>query len=307
MERIYFSINEELAFNARKQWSFTDYVKGTITEEYKQSVNEVYDLVEKVQQNNEQYFEEAYKIAISYSKKLAEWWNTKHSIDMMCPSIMICGGANFPTRKKEKQVSRMGSHYKELDYINSLPKKIEKILKGEAIIKSSDENAIEKLEQKLNDLVELQEGMKKANVYYKKNKTFEGFTNLKQETINNVIELMKNDWYGDKPFPTYSLTNNNAKIKNTKARIEKLKQEKEKGTQEVIVETEENSSYKVVENTDLMRLQLLFNDKPNEQVRDLLKKNGFRWSPKNSAWQRQLTENARYAFKRISDQLKEIA
>lgn len=34
-----------------------------------------------------------------------------------------------------------------------------------------------------------------------------------------------------------------------------------------------------------------------EATRSILKSNGFRWSPSQGAWQRQLTNNARYALK----------
>lgn len=307
MERIYFEINEKLAFDARRQWSFTDYVVGTITEEYKESVNEVYDLVDKVKENRPDYAEEAYQISLKYARKLAEWWNAKHNIDMMCPSVMISGGANFPVKKKEKQISKMDAHYKEMDYIKSLPNKIEKILKGDVVIKSNDENAIEKLEQKVEELEQLKKGMIEGNKYYKKNGTLEGFTGLSEDNIKRTMYLIEQGIFGSSTR-IFDTTNTNASIKSTKTRIEKLKQEKEKGTRETEVTTEnENSSYIVVENTELMRLQLLFNDKPSEEVRTLLKSKGFKWSPKNNAWQRQLTDNARYAFKMIKSDLDKIA
>jgi hypothetical protein len=52
-----------------------------------------------------------------------------------------------------------------------------------------------------------------------------------------------------------------------------------------------------------MRLQLLFDGKPNDEIRSILKSHGFRWSPYNEAWQRQLTNNAKYETKLV---LKEI-
>ena len=46
------------------------------------------------------------------------------------------------------------------------------------------------------------------------------------------------------------------------------------------------------------RLNIFFGSKPKEETRAALKSNGFRWSPKNQAWQRQLTRNAEDAARR---------
>lgn len=62
--------------------------------------------------------------------------------------------------------------------------------------------------------------------------------------------------------------------------------------------------FEVERNTDINRLQLKFPGKPDEKTRSILKSNGFRWSPREGAWQRQLTGNAEYSLKRISEQLK---
>ena len=55
----------------------------------------------------------------------------------------------------------------------------------------------------------------------------------------------------------------------------------------------------VVENKEIMRVQLLFDGKPDESTRQLLKRKGFNWSPREKAWQRQLTENGIRAVKDI--------
>ncbi len=49
----------------------------------------------------------------------------------------------------------------------------------------------------------------------------------------------------------------------------------------------------------------MFNEKPDADTRLILKRNGFRWSPKNGSWQRQLTPNARYALKSVIEALEE--
>ena len=47
------------------------------------------------------------------------------------------------------------------------------------------------------------------------------------------------------------------------------------------------------------RLQILFDRIPEDSRRKELKSAGFRWSPRNKAWQRQLTANALSAAKRV--------
>ena len=84
-------------------------------------------------------------------------------------------------------------------------------------------------------------------------------------------------------------------------RLKDLKAAKEKETTE-----EETEFFQVVENTEIMRLQLIFDDKPEPEVREILKRNGFRWSPKNEAWQRQLTPNAKYALGNVIKALKAL-
>ena len=56
---------------------------------------------------------------------------------------------------------------------------------------------------------------------------------------------------------------------------------------------------RLVWNYEADRLQILFENIPNDEKRRELKSNGFKWSPKYRAWQRQLTRNAVSAAKRV--------
>ena len=62
--------------------------------------------------------------------------------------------------------------------------------------------------------------------------------------------------------------------------------------------------FKVERNTDLNRLQLKFDGKPDEATRSILKSNGFRWSPREGAWQRQLNGNGESGLNRVIEKLK---
>ncbi|WP_313030409.1 hypothetical protein [Brucella sp.] len=67
----------------------------------------------------------------------------------------------------------------------------------------------------------------------------------------------------------------------------------------------EFDGFKVIENFDIDRVQFVFPDKPTEAERTILKGAAFKWAPSQGAWQRQLTNNAIAAARRVIDQLKE--
>ena len=301
-ERIYYEINEQSARSAHEMMSFWDYKEGSLTAEYKGYVDEAYDLADKVAENRPEEADRVYGIAERYSKKMAANLNDRSRIGRMCPSVMICGPANFPVRKKEKQNAASDRNYQEFQEIQKMLNRIRNIGNGKGIIKSGDTDAVERLEKKLSGLKELQEKMKAANAYYRKNKTLDGCPVLTQEQIDSLKEKMQKDWhYEDKPFVTYQLSNNNAEIHRIEGRLKKLRAAKTEGNIE-----SENEHFRTVENTEIMRLQLFFDGKPETEVRDILKKNGFRWSRKNNCWQRQLTDNARYSLERVKKELEEL-
>ena len=97
------------------------------------------------------------------------------------------------------------------------------------------------------------------------------------------------------------MTNNNAKIKHTKQRIAEL----EKRDSLDFLNGWKFESGEVIANKEVNRLQIVFDEKPEEELRAKLKLNGFKWSPSQKAWQRLLNQNAVRAVKRI-EELAEI-
>lgn len=63
----------------------------------------------------------------------------------------------------------------------------------------------------------------------------------------------------------------------------------------------DNGKWHVEYDTDEDRVKIIFDNIPDEKTREWLKKNGFRWSPRNKAWQRQITEAARHAVERFRE------
>jgi|GEM_PF-3991231 len=70
------------------------------------------------------------------------------------------------------------------------------------------------------------------------------------------------------------------------------------------VEDVEGEGYRVIENTDITRIQIVFDAKPDADARTILKRNGFRWAPSQDAWQRHLNNNGRHAVKQVLRSLK---
>ena len=96
----------------------------------------------------------------------------------------------------------------------------------------------------------------------------------------------------------FGLQNNSANMRRVQERIEML-EKKEKQRQESPEKEMQIDGGKIVLNYEIDRLQILFDAMPNAEMRDKLKRSGFKWSPKNSAWQRQLTPNAIWTTKRL--------
>jgi len=156
------------------------------------------------------------------------------------------------------------------------------------------------MRSKLETLEENQETMKAINKLIRDKKTPEvekirimvDDYKLQEQTAIKVLDPSQ---FGGSGFPSYSLTNNNAKITRLKEDITAEVKRLEKyttGNKEY-----EIKGVKVVENAEENRLQLSFDGKPAQDVIDRLKKNGYRWSPRNATWQRQLTQNALYSLR----------
>ena len=294
----YYTINEAAARRAKDANSFSDYKQGSATAEYRHYVDEAVQLAERQKRRVDlMYHAKIDSLLDTYARKLAANMNKGYEIDARVPSILIAGGSNFPTRKKEKQNAARDSNYREWQDIQGLLDKIRST--GMGGISADDPQAVQKLEKKLESLEKSQETMKAVNAYYRKHKTLDGCPHLSSEQLEKLKADMASSWHlGDKPFATWALSNNSAEIRRMKDRIKSLSQQKEIG----FVGWEFDGG-KVEANTEANRLQIFFEDKPDEATREALKNNGFRWSPKVGAWQRQLTSNAYYA----ADYVKAIA
>jgi len=161
-------------------------------------------------------------------------------------------------------------------------------------ISSDDPEAMEKLQAKLKGLQAEQAMMKAVNAYYRKHKTMDGCPELTPEARQGIEKSWSMGWYVGIPFPRYALSNNNAEINRTKKRIEALHIVDEMEHVEI-----EFDGGMIVTNEEINRVQIIFDSKPDEDVRRELKSWGFRWSPREGAWQAQRTPAYLHRAKRI--------
>ena len=300
-KNIDYEINEDMAARAKSMMSFNDYKKGSATNEYRKLIDEASTIAEQQKSKVDSMYHEKIDYYFHlYARKLAQNLNGFHEIGTRCPSVLITGAGNFPVSKKEKQMNAYRKNAQEYEEIQEILYKIKGI--GMGGISSDNPKAMEKLKEKLFTLEQNQEQMKQVNAYYKKHKTLEGCSLLSESEKKRLTSYIEKDYNAEKrPYNSFTLTNNNAKIKHTKQRIAEL----EKRDSLDFLNGWKFESGEVIANKEVNRLQIVFDEKPEEELRAKLKLNGFKWSPSQKAWQRLLNQNAVRAVKRI-EELAEI-
>ncbi|MGE6473396.1 hypothetical protein [Serratia proteamaculans] len=118
---------------------------------------------------------------------------------------------------------------------------------------------------------------------------------------DSAKSLLKGDFCGRVGFASYQLSNNNANMTRIKKRIQELESRRSRAAVEV-----ETEGYKYREDVEENRVMFEFEGKPEQDVRDLLKRNAFKWSPSRNAWVRQLTNSGIYAGKVVREGLAKL-
>lgn len=300
----YASISEATAKAAKQAYSFFDYVEGSATASYRSEVDKCYEVACWAAERRPKEEERIQWLFDRFVDGLANNINSDNRNTASCPSVMIAGGSNFPVHKKEKQNRRSDKLMEEYNYIMQIPDKIRSIGLNTTIY-SDEDDAIEQLEMKADKCRKVLESMKAQNAYYRKHGTMKGYEGFTEEyTVKMDAEIASRCAYERKPFMDYELTSVREKMKAAEKRAEELKKLKANAKNSDESGYPEVDGVEVVENAEAMRIQLIFDEKPSEEIRTVLKSHGFRWSPSYGAWQRQLTDNGKWATRKA---LEEIA
>lgn len=256
-----------------------------------------------------------------YVDLVSEYYNDQIRRTADNVSWAVAGPANYNFRASQKkndaQMKKVNEYEQKLSNFKENTQKKLKSMEPEEkqisywrngkwqtgeTINAADPLAEKKLTAKLEYHQEQQQKMKAANAYYKKNGTMSGFEGFSESTNQRINETMKDSRYGNKPFQSFSLTNNNAQIKATQSRLKQIQENKQKSGSSGA--TRKFNGGSVIRNGETNRLQIKFDGVPDASTRQKLKSNGWRWSPKNGVWQRQLTDNAERSARSLLDGLE---
>lgn len=226
-----------------------------------------------------------------YIAKFCEWMQALSRTY----SVMITGAGNFNNKRHEKMNRYERSAY---DRFTTWRDKVLKRLNREKRLVGWEE--VERLQEKLEKLTELQEKMKAVNkiVRSKNLSEVEQYEELEALGLSKKLinEVMSEPQYAfqKKGFQQYQLSNNNAKIKATEEAIRRHTAMAETEDSEIPFE-----GGKIEMCYSEERIRIYFDERPDAEMIKKLKGAAFKWSPKNVAWQRQLTPNAKYATSRL--------
>ena len=226
-----------------------------------------------------------------YIAKYSEWL---HAMSRTF-SVMITGGSNFNNRRHDKMNDY--EHAARTRFEEWKERVLKRVNRQQRLVGLAE---VERLQNKLDQLTELQEKMKAVNKIVRNKKLSEveqceelEALGLSKRTINEVMAEPAYS-FQKKGFQTYQLSNNLAKIK---AAEQAIKRHTAMATTEDKEFTFDGGKVAVCNSEE--RIRIYFDDVPDEETRKMLKSNAFKWSPTNKAWQRQLTPNAMYALKRF--------
>lgn len=221
-----------------------------------------------------------------YISKYKEWVRSlfgKHSRIM---SVAITGPARFPSKRNEK----MNNYYDSA--VNEFRAWREKALKSIARkIEDAKPEEQKSEEEWMRVKKMIDEHFLPTNLY---NKLETIARNGKVDLINKAIEYVRS-LNESRVRPVFTNRHKFWKLAElANQSIAKLSERENKENSEILFD-----GGRVIKNYSEDRVQIVFDTKPQPDVISNLKHNGFRWSPRFSAWQRQLTNNAYYAVSRV--------
>lgn len=300
-------INYDKAYNAYRAISFEPDRRAESEQKgYVNAMNDIYEKMSKLAETPEQktvLLNELNKYKENYLKHMNEILSAKSRT----MSAMITGPARFPTARNEKALQ--AEHNKVvafLEWQKRAEKSIKKALEGSTTPEQATDKEFNRLKDEAMSTIATLKGIENGTdkgyspTLFRnslRDKLMRSLNNGNVETVSKVLDLIKETEKEHLKKPVFA--SNNGIWKAVETAKEKLKNEPETKTGTETIK--KYDGVEIIKNFEADRVQLLFDEKPSEEIRAELKKSGWHFSPSNNVWQRKLTSNAEYAAKRVMD------
>lgn len=257
----------------------------------------------KQEEKRQRYEQRAQRAA---GESIAQSEAARKAVEHIPPGQPILVGHHSEGRHR-RDLARSDSHMRKAIEADSKAKhyahKADAV--GSGGISSDDPDAVTKLREKLANLEQRQSRMKEINALFRKG----GADALPEDERLAWFRLKGLCPYEKAPYPAYALTNNSGNMRRIKARIAQLERAEAAreavATGEAVEAVTEGPGYVMREDLGENRVMFEFRGKPAADVRAILKRHGFRWSPSRVAWVRFLNNAGRAAAQSVARQLND--
>ena len=281
---------KELAYRANSGTSFSPEVRA------EQTINEYTELLNS---DLETIAAASLTIKDEYITRFKKYLRHYLSAKSRCISPMIAGPSNFPVRQQQKYHNWEDSAYSRFKEwrnkaIKAICKQIEKDKPADQKTNEAWESIKKFIEYKAQAIVDIDNGAP-----YSRHLFVTSLTNfVKKMAKNGQVEHVKRALMLIKELNAAAIKPLITE-KNAIFNLELIEVAAEIKADQIAAKEKENDIFtfeggEVVLNYGLNRLQIKHNSKPGYEVIQALKKNGFKWSPREVAWQRFLTNESKY-------------
>lgn len=224
-------------------------------------------------------------------------------------SPMVTGPANFPTERNRKKLEAERNRFGELIQLEenareSITKKILDARTYSEKLDAEKERVRRRVTSSLATISEIDTGvnqytMRSLIVSNMVGRIERMMANGEADLVKYALELIE-EYNSTHKKPAVTKSHKMWTFSEMAEKVQALRKAREdasKNADDTLFF--EMDGAKVILNHQIDRVQILFPSIPSAEMRDKLKGSGWRWSPREGAWQRQLTESAKWSAKAI--------
>lgn len=228
-------IDLQVAISAHSGTSHVPQERGhQEVERYASTLQKDWEWVMGVLANKEELSKPAITLFEEYRAGLKKRFMARLHADARCISPMITGPARFPVDRNRKRMATSDKRTTEcIEWRDRCLKKLKDLFFPEyKPIRSTDGDAVQRLQAQIDEAEQLQKRMKELNLLWRqvvdspqdRLKAVQAVATPAE--FEEIVKNLKYSWAGV-PFPPYALTNNNANIRRMKGRVASITAEAE--------------------------------------------------------------------------------